>query len=167
MRLFVVPLKQDDPRKSTGMRLIRRRIAEKSSLKRRGALVLNPFSRRYLSPVDREIAEKRGLLAVDASWNKIDRVRWPRGAHRRLPLLVAANPINYGKPFKLSTLEAMAAALFIMGDEERCFLLLNQVKWGTEFFRINERRLISYRNARSEEEIRILSEDFWRDLAGV
>ena len=167
MRLFVVPLRQDDPRKSTGMRLIRRKIAEKSSLRRRGALVLNPFSKMYLSPPDREIAEKRGLLAVDASWNKIDQVRWPRGVHRKLPFLVAANPINYGKPFRLSTLEAMAAALFIMRDEERCFLLLDQVKWGAEFFRINEERLISYRNAGSEEEIRVLSESFWRDLAGV
>ncbi len=167
MRLFIVPLKQDDPRRSTGMRLIRRKLAEKSSPRRRGTLVLNPFSRKYLSPADKEIVERRGLLAVDASWNRIDLVRWPRGYHRRLPLLVAANPINYGKPFKLSTLEAMAASLFIIGHEEKCFLLLDQVKWGAEFFRINEERLKGYRSASNEEEIRDLSERFWSDLSGV
>ncbi len=161
MKIYVLRLKQDDPRKATGSKLLRLKLAEKYR-PIRGLVILNPFSRRYLSPSDAKVS--RGILAVDASWRKIKDVRWPRGMHRRLPFLVAANPVNYGIPEYLSTVEALASALYITGDQEGALRILNPFKWGMEFIYINKQRLYSYSSAKSEEEIRNLSEKFREEL---
>lgn len=161
IRVYVLRLEHDDPRKATGARLLKLKLADRYRPLRR-ALILNPFSRRYLSPADRDLA--RALVAVDASWRRIGEVRWPPGFQRRLPFLVAANPINYGVPNYLSTVEAIASALIILGYEELPLKMLNSFKWGVEFLRINEERLKAYVSSKSEEEVRILSDKFRKEL---
>lgn len=162
-RLYVLRRRGCDPSKCTGLKLVRKGLAElvvKVGEAPRGALILNPFAQRVLTPLDRGVAEARGVLAVDGSWEGADRLFSTRlrGAHRRLPMLVAGNPVNYGTPHKLSTLEALAAALFILGFPKACERLLSLYKWGRSFIELNRELLEAYSRARSEEEVRRVEE---------
>ncbi len=56
---------------------------------------------------------------------------------RKLPPLIAVNPVNYGKWEKLSSVEALAAALFHLKYKDYAKLLLSKFSWGQEFFKIN------------------------------
>jgi len=163
MRVYVLRLKHDDPRKATGSKILRLGLAERYK-PARGLIVLNPLSTALLSPADREKA--KGLVAVDASWRRIHEVRWPRGTQRRLPFLVAANPINYGVPEYLSTVEALAAALYILGCRDDAINILRPFKWGMEFIFLNKERLEAYSEAKDESEVRELCRKFRDELAG-
>jgi pre-rRNA-processing protein TSR3 len=70
-----------------------------------------------------------------------------------LPFVVAVNPVNYGKPLKLSTLEAFATALYILGDVKKAEEMLNLYKWGPNFLVLNKEPLEDYRNAKNSSEI--------------
>lgn len=72
---------------------------------------------------------------------------------RLLPFLIAANPINYGKPCKLSCVEAIAAAMFISGFKEEAKFLLSKFSWGHSFLELNDELLELYANCKSSQEI--------------
>lgn len=154
-RLLFAYLNQDDPKKSTMKKLERFGMARKVPLaKATRALSLTPYADAYLLPADREIAIKTGLLLIDGSWNRITsiealRLRYPR----KLPVLVPVNPVNFGKPGKLSSVEAMAAALFIMGFGEDAGAVLSKFNWGQNFIPMNIQPLEEYVKCRTQEDV--------------
>jgi len=82
------------------------------------------------------------------------------GISRCLPYLIAVNPVNYGVPTKLSTVEALAAALYIAGFGEEAERLLSIFKWGLHFLVLNRELLDSYAQAKDSAEVVELQRSF-------
>ncbi|HEU4443705.1 MAG TPA: DUF367 domain-containing protein, partial [Nitrososphaeraceae archaeon] len=101
-------LGQDDPSKCTAAKLVKFHLAERTRYIGHNALLLNPFSTDSITRQDGNACNS--ICAVDCSWEKagdnLFRGReLRRGRHRRLPAMLAANPTNYSKLGKLSSVE--------------------------------------------------------------
>ncbi|MCW3999455.1 MAG: DUF367 family protein [Candidatus Bathyarchaeota archaeon] len=158
VRLTIYHAAQDDPKKNTALRLKRRGLARIVTSVRflpKRAIVLNPFSQIAFSPSDHDRLEQFGLAALDCSWEHAQKVMGEhvRGTSRCLPVLIAGNPVNYGKLTKLSTAEAIAAALYVGGFQEEAHAVLDIFPWGHTFFELNQMLLDSYITAKDSAEI--------------
>lgn len=119
------------------------------------AVVLNPVSEVALSPSDTDTARRGGIVALDCSWNQAEAIfkEAKSGVQRALPYLLAANPINTYKPIRLSTAEAIAAALYILGFKEAAHDMMSVFKWGPAFLTLNLEWLEAYAECRTSTEI--------------
>jgi len=165
IKIVVYHARQCDPKKCSALKLKRHgfiRVVPRLRLLPRGAIVLNPFSEKAFSPADREHIEKKGLIALDYSWKCTEKARAIPliGESSSLHYLVAANPVNYGTPTKLSTVEALAAALYIISYKSQAEQLLSMFKWGPEFIRLNQKLLDAYAQAKNSTEIVELQKKF-------
>lgn len=157
--------KQCDPKKCSALKLKRHnivRVVHRINELPKGAVILDPFTPKAFSPEDKTRLQKRGLVALDCSWVHAKEVfdGSPKLVSRCLPYLVAANPVNYGKPTKLSTVEALAAALYIAGFSEQANELLSKFKWGPQFVALNEELLEGYAKAKDSSEVVKVQSEF-------
>jgi pre-rRNA-processing protein TSR3 len=158
VKVVVYHAKQCDPKKCTALKLRRHnlvRVVHRIRALPKGLVILNPFAKKAFSSEDRFRLERRGLAAIDCSWIHADEVfeLSLRGASRCLPYLIAANPVNYGAPTKLSTVEALAAALYIVDLKDKAERLLSIFKWGPQFINLNLELLESYAKAKDSNEV--------------
>jgi pre-rRNA-processing protein TSR3 len=165
-RILIIYKREDDPGKNTSLKMVRMGLAEivKPSLVRRG-VVLNPFSNDYLGPWLRGEVELNGIVVVDASWRRLRPgvFHGIRGRHVKLPPLIAANPVNYGKPCILSSIEAVAASLFITGFKDYYQRLQGLFKWMKTFNDLNNDLLEEYSKASTLEELENAIREFWEN----
>ncbi|AFL67204.1 protein of unknown function DUF367 [Desulfurococcus amylolyticus DSM 16532] len=165
-RIYVLLYHEDDPSKNTAAKMVRMNIARvinPRELKYKRPVVLNPFSSDYLGPWLRGEVEARGVLVVDASWRKLTYSKFHglRGIHVRLPPLLPGNPVNYGKPCMLSSVEAVAASLYITGFTEDYSELLNTYKWMETFHELNKELLKAYASVKSLSELELTIIEYW------
>jgi pre-rRNA-processing protein TSR3 len=150
----------DDPEKCTARKLARFDLVElhRSDRATPHGVVLNPHAERALSPADRGTD---ALVALDCSWESAGEKRFTlRGEHRALPYLVAANPVNFGRPFRLTTVEALAAALAILGARDRAAALLAKFTWGETFLELNDEPLRRYADCADSGEVVAVQQEY-------
>lgn len=157
-KIIIYHANQCDPKKCTGTRLSRMKKAVLVKNIRaipRGSVVLNPVSEIAFSPDDTDSILRSGIVALDCSWKQAESIfRQSRfGNQRALPYLLAANPINTYKPIKLSTAEAIAAALYIANMKTQAAEVMSVFKWGLSFITLNKEWLDAYAKCHNSTEV--------------
>ncbi len=126
-------------------------IVTKTARIPRNTLLLDPTAEQALSPADRNV---KSITVLDCSWEVLDTGAVSSWRIRRaLPFLIAANPVNFGKACRLSSVEALAAAVYILGERERAHALLSKVSWGLRFLEVNCEPLDLYAEAKDSSEV--------------
>jgi len=155
-----------DPKRCSGKKLERLglirnlRVGQKFS-----GIVVSPNGKGVVCPNDLEIVEENGAAVVECSWARLDEVPFNKigGKHERLlPYLVAANPVNYGKPWRLNCVEAIAACFAIVGRTDWAAQLLENFSWGLTFLDINEELIQVYQKCTDSESVQ-KAQDEWLD----
>ncbi len=167
MKPLIYMLHQDDPSKCTAAKLAKFRLAAPVKFIPKNTIVLNPFSEEPVLRHDRAIADS--VCAIDCSWERADEVLKhqrlaKRGISRRLPAMLAANPINYAKLGKLSSVEALAGALYILHEKDLVEKMMDKFKWGHTFLQLNADLLDDYATAETEEQIVELEVEYFPHL---
>jgi len=60
----------------------------------------------------------------------------------------------------LTTAEALAGSLFILGFKEQALQLLDKFKWGHTFYELNQNLLDEYSKLENEEQIESILKDY-------
>lgn len=166
-KVYMWEFGQNDPKRDSGSKLRRLGYA---GLLRIGqsfpGVVLSSEAKTFVSAADSEIVRTHGIGCINCSWNRLTEIPFGsmgKGRNQRiLPLLFAANSVNYGRPFKMNTAEAMAACLYITGHKEDAHVLLSPFGYGEEFIRLNFDALEAYSSCSTPEEVHAVQEEYVR-----
>ena len=160
MKLQILMFYQDDPKKCTAAKMVKFGLAQ--NIKKIGSkgLVLDPFAEKTLLPKD--VSVINSIVGIDCSWNLADHAFSQKfnGIKRKLPPLLAGNPVNYSKLNKLTTAEALSGSLFILGFKEQSLELLNKFKWGHTFYELNQNLLNDYSQSETEDDVKTIITDY-------
>jgi pre-rRNA-processing protein TSR3 len=168
--LHVIHLDQDDPKKCTSRRMQRFghcRIHTDIRRSPKRGILLDPLAGLLLGPDDRSNIERGGaLVGLDCSWKQIDESieylnKRTRLNGRTLPVVLAANPVSWGKPGRLSNAEAFAVSLVLLGRWEQAHRIMQPFNYSDQFFQLNEQPLEAYSNATTNDQLAELQWEFF------
>ena len=153
MKINLLMFYQDDPKKCTAAKLIKFGLARKITKSQSKTVLLHPYAEKIL--LNNEKSLFTSITGIDCSWALAEEVFQKDfvGVSRKLPPLLAGNPVNYAKINKLTTVEAIAGAAFILGDEKLSQNLLEKFNWGHTFLELNENLLHDYQKVTSENQV--------------
>ena len=166
IKLSMLYFDQCDPKKCTGKKMERLGLLKEIKFSRNyGGILLTPNGKKICSIEDHEIIAKKGICVIDCSWAKFNELHLDlhKIETRSLPFMVAVNPVNFGKAYKLSCSEAFAACLFLGGFEKEARFIMDHFKWGAHFFKINEELFGKYKGVSSQEELKQIQEKYIND----
>jgi len=160
---------QCDPKKCTAKRMMKFDLGKEVKLSSipAGSVVLSPFADKALSPADLKYA-KKGLVVMDLTWTNINEFpKVKKAEERALPYLLAANPINWGRPMELNSAEAVMASLLILGEKDQAAEFLTRFNWAPEFMRLNESMLEDYAGAKDSTEVVRIQNEYIEQVIGT
>ena len=156
-----------DPKRCSGKKLMRLGLMRELAIGRKhGGVVITPNGRTPVSPADLSLLLEHGAAVVECSWARLAEVPFTKlgGRHERLlPYLVAANPVNYGRPWRLNCVEALAACFAICGRRDWADCILEPFSYGAAFMDINGELLQRYAACEDAEAV-TRAEEQWIQL---
>ncbi|MCD5425394.1 MAG: DUF367 family protein [Methanosarcinaceae archaeon] len=163
MNLYIYHTQRCNPKKCTGKKMARFNLAQMvkdiQKIPKR-TIVLNPIAKQVISKKDKA----QNIAVLDCSWKEVEDI-FPKLIKiniisRALPFLVAANSVNFGRPFKLTSVEAFAAALYILDKKDEAKNVLSKFSFGDIFLEMNYELLEEYSNAKNSFEIIEIQEQY-------
>ena len=155
-----------DPKRCSGKKLERLGLIKNLRIGQKfQGVVVSPNGKGYVCPDDLEIVEANGAAVVECSWARLDEVPFNKigGKHERLlPYLVAANPVTYGRPWRLNCVEALAACFAIVGHLDWAEMLMDNFSWGSAFIDINRDLFEVYQGCTDSESV-TNAQEAWLD----
>ena len=160
MQIQVLMFEQDDPAKCTAAKLVKFGLAKRIKHLSGKDMILNPFSKEFILRSDRDLI--KSITAIDCSWELAQNMFLKKfvGLSRKLPPLLAGNPVNYSKIGKLTTAEAIAGALYIMDYHDLANSVIGKFKWGHTFFDLNRYLIEDYSNAKTMDDVEKISREY-------